>query len=79
MFEGLLCDKEDILVILEGLIKLDAGGMVQSLQYLNFVEKNFRLLDVLFVDLLDSSPLRSSLLLRLVDHTISALTQFLCE
>ena len=79
MFEGLLCDKEDILVILEGLIKLDAGGMVQSLQYLNFVEKNFRLLDVLFVDLLDSSPLRSSLLLGLVDHTISALTQFLCE
>lgn len=79
MFEGLLCDKEDILVILEGLIKLDAGGMVQSLQYLNFVEKNFRLLDVLFVDLLYSSPLRSSLLLGLVDHTISALTQFLCE
>lgn len=38
MREGVLSDEEDILVVLEGLVKLDAGGVVEGLQDFDLIE-----------------------------------------
>lgn len=77
MVKRVLGDEEDVLVVLEGLVELDAGGVVERLQDFDLIEEEFWLLDVLLGDFLDGPPVGAALLLSLVDHSVCALAEFL--
>jgi len=77
-FQVVLCYKEKVALIFEGLVESNARGMVDVFEDLDLVDEQFWLLDVPFGNLFDSSPLTfDSFFSCFVDHSVCSFTQFL--